>query len=65
MSIVLTGQQQVEVPVNLVNDNIYENLESFTASLTGSLPSFVTLGPDAATANVADDDCKCVCSVYM
>ncbi len=49
------------LPVDLVDDDIYELTESFSASLSAlSLPPFITLGPDAATATVADDDCKWV-----
>ena len=73
MSITLTGQEEQVISVRLENDQIYEFAESFSASLSASgvLPSFVTLGPDMAQANIADDDstlyivivlcCVCVC----
>ncbi len=58
MSITLTGQEEQVISVRLENDQIYEFAESFSASLSASgvLPSFVTLGPDMAQANIADDD---------
>ena len=75
-SITLTGQGEQVISVDLENDQIYEFAESFSASLSASgvLPSFVTLGPDMAQANIADDDstlyivivlcCMCVHNYY-
>ncbi len=66
-SITLTGQETQVISVRLINDEIYEFTESFIASLSASgvLPSFVTLGPETAQVDIADDDSTlvdvCVC----
>ena len=62
-SITLTGQETQVISVPIINDQIYEFAESFTASLSASgvLPSFVTLGPDTAQADIADDESTLVC----
>ncbi len=66
-SITLTGQETQVISVPIINDQIYEFAESFTASLSASgvLPSFVTLGPETAQVDIADDDSTlvdvCVC----
>ena len=47
-----TGRQCVTVPI--INDDILEGTESFTASLTTS-DSAVTLNPDLAWVDIFDD----------
>ena len=50
------------VMVPIIDDNIGEGVEQFTAQL--SLPagqSGVVLGEDEATVEITDDDCKSSC----
>jgi len=42
------------VPVSIVNDNIYENEERFTAQLSN--PQGASLGPRSTVAVVIEDD---------
>ena len=47
-----TGRECVTVPI--INDDILEDIESFTASLTTS-DSAVTLNPDLARVDIIED----------
>ena len=46
------------VPVSITNDNIAEETESFTASLTAVSGAVVSGDGDTATINIIDDDGK-------
>ena len=48
----------VTVSVNILDDNYLELTERFTTNLTSSVPR-LSLSPDEAAINIADNDCEC------
>jgi Calx-beta domain-containing protein len=50
------GETTKNIPITIVNDNVYELTETFTVKLSGPAPAGVTLGTDIATVTINDDD---------
>ena len=50
-----TGETGARVSVQITNDNMVENVEEFTATLSSS-ESNVMIGQDRATVTVLDND---------
>ena len=47
----------MEVLVRMLNDNIFETVETFTASFAIDVPR-LELMPDEVTVDILDDDCE-------
>ena len=50
-----SGQTEASYPIQIVNDNIIESTETFTASLS-TAESTVTIGNGTATITIVDED---------
>ena len=53
------SSSSITVPITIINDNLVENNETFTASLSlAGTEDRVTLAPDEATVTITDSDSK-------
>ncbi len=59
MEFTLTASNEnIQVPVSLINDGVYELTETFSASLsfTSDVPPHTTISPNNAAITIADDE---------
>jgi len=52
--------------INIINDDIYEEDETFTLDILNSFPSFVVLGdPSTATVVIQEDEDRKLCNISI